>query len=148
MAERDNMPRIMHGISGGDAGTSEFQKAVPQRIEAGGFARFALKPLHRRRIASGTLANSQTTMWTSRGLYTNGMMLVVNNDTSTRTFQLHHVPVGGSATTSNLIFPLGCSLDAGKGISLAGIGIDKDEFFSGLCDSNTKVSWTFYASVE
>lgn len=112
--------------------------ALPVRIEGGGW-----KP-----VARATLDTSDTVVLTTSVVYGRVKLIVINNDGSTvRTFQLHHRASGVAAGNSNLISGKTYTLAVGEEKELPEIGMEADDIISGLCSSANTVTVRVYAWV-
>lgn len=145
--QKQEAPPSLMSLGRRKAGTRRTPDAYrPQVWEATPDGAAKIAPQYRAHVQlyAGTLTNSQATAWTATGAYRHVVILVSNNDTSARTFQLHHVVSGGAAGNSNLLRGLGKSLNAGADRRIYVPGMAKGDFISGLCSSSGKVSIVIY----
>ena len=109
--------------------------ALPVRLEAGRWAP----------VARATLAGTDTVVFTTPVVYGRVKVMVLNNDGSAvRTYQLHHRASGVAAGDANLISGKTYTLAVG-GREEYEIGMEADDIVSGLCSSANKVTVRLYA---
>ena len=98
------------------------------------------------RLAAGTLGTGNTTMFTAGVDYGAVTILLTNNDTVARTFELHHVLDGNSPTDGNLLGAKTVSLAAGAHWGIRGVPLKNTDFLSGLCSSANSVSYLVWST--
>lgn len=130
----ETIPVILNGV---DARGN----AVPVEISRGALRIRTGPEKGRLTLAQVTLGATDTEVFTAQGNYNDCQLVISNNDSSDRTFQLHLVPAGGSSGDSNLIGTKGMTLRAtGPAYSIWNFGLRNGQAIRGLCNSANKVT--------
>lgn len=124
------------------------KKAVPIPINEDALGiPVALSPAGDRIIflASKLLGTGSTTVFTAIDPYTDVGIWVCNVDAAvTRTFELHHVPTGGSLADANCFSGVAHTLRLGDTRLFRGFGLFAGDSIRGLCSSANKVNVMVY----
>ena len=102
--------------------------------------------VYRKPLARLLLTTSAATLYTANDQIRNGMLVIANVSSASRTFNLYHVPSGGSASTTNAL-NITTTLAVGQSAYWCGLGMKLGDFFQGLCSSNSTVTMALYGEV-
>jgi len=120
---------------------------APVAVESGGLK--IAQPIQggQRRRAAVKLTAVDATVFTADRDYRNVQLLVANVDgVVDRTFQIHHVGLGETATDANCISGLAMNLVRGDPpMTFTGLAMRKGEKINGLCSSANKVTVIVHA---
>ena len=138
MAEENKIPEstpvVLHG-------TDPKGNSVPVQLSSGAVRVRTAPEKARMTLAQVLLGATDTEVFTAQGNYRDCQIVISNNDSSNRTFQLHLVQAGGSSSDTNLISTKGMTLTAaGPAFSMWDFGLRNGQAIRGLCSSANKVT--------
>lgn len=139
-------PTVLHGVRQRDPKDPQDAQIRPVGVTATGALRVHPEGGRWTPVARATLDTSDTVVYTCPRAHGRVKIVVLNNDgTTVRTFQLHHRASGVAAGDANLISGKTYTLAVGQDKELAEIGMEADDIISGLCSSANKVTVRVYA---
>lgn len=130
----DAVPTVLHGVDSRG-------NPAPVEVSRGALRMRSSPEKSRMTLAQVTLGATDTEVFTAQGNFNDCQLVISNNDSSDRTFELHLVPYGGSSSDSNLIGTKGMTLRAtGPAYSIWSFGLRNGQSIRGLCSSANKVT--------
>ena len=143
--EPEHQNIVLHAVRPRQArGNNDAARPRPLECEPDGSLKIRPRVPPMRRLASGTLAGSDTVIFTAQTDYDDVQIVVSLVDTSARTFNLYHVESGGSVADNRALAKAVNLAVNGPPLAYSNLGLTKGDTIRGLCSTADKANVVIY----